>query len=149
MLTNYGVEGMTYEMVDGEPVFTEMITNNSEGLTLTQTTYIYIGQMGVVDNSREDQLYSDVTVEAKEIWGENVDNDWKIPGSCSMTAEESETYNSEFSDIQTYISEMLPKFVMGNEPIENLETFQEQIRDMGIDNCIVCWQSALDRYNDR
>ncbi len=149
MLSNYGVEGLTYEMVDGKPVYTDMITNNPDGLTLTQTTYIYIGQMGVVDNSREDQLYSDVTVEAKEIWGENVDNDWKIPGSCSMTAEESEEYSSTFSDIQTYIKEMLPKFVMGDEPIENLGTFQDTIHSMGIADCMAAWQSALDRYNER
>jgi putative aldouronate transport system substrate-binding protein len=149
MLSNYGVEGETYEMVDGEPVFTDMITNNPEGLTLTQTTYIYIGQMGVVDNAREDQLYSEMTVEAKQIWGENVDNDWKLPGSCSMTSEESEEYTSKFSDIQTVISEMLPKFVMGDEPIENLSAFQDKLRDMGIEDCIALWQSALDRYNER
>ena len=149
MLTNYGVEGLTYEMQDGKPVFTDMITNNADGLTLTQTTYIYIGQMGVVDNSREDQWYSDATVSAKDIWSENVDNAWKIPGACSMTADEANEYSSTFSDIQTYISEMLPKFIMGDEPIENLSAFQEQIQSMGIDTCIADWQSTLDRYNAR
>ena len=92
---------------------------------------------------------TDLALEAKEIWGENVDNDWKIPGSCSMTAEESEEYSSTFSDIQTYIKEMLPKFVMGDEPIENLGTFQDTIHSMGIADCMAAWQSALDRYNER
>lgn len=118
MLTNYGVEGLTYEMQDGKPVFTDMITNNPDGLTLTQTTYIYIGQMGVVDNSREDQWYSEATVSAKDIWSENVDNAWKIPGACSMTADEANEYSSTFSDIQTYISEMLAKFIMGDDPLK-------------------------------
>ncbi len=149
MLTNYGVEGLTYEMQDGKPVFTDMITNNPDGLTLTQTTYIYIGQMGVIDNSREDQWYSEATVSAKDIWSENVDNAWKLPGACSMTADEASEYSSTFSDIQTYISEMLPKFIMGDEPIENLSAFQTQIQSMGIDTCIADWQSALDRYNAR
>lgn len=105
--------------------------------------------MGVVDNSREDQWYSEATVSAKDIWSENVDNAWKIPGACSMTADEANEYSSTFSDIQTYISEMLPKFIMGDEPIENLSAFQEQIRSMGIDTCIADWQSTLDRYNAR
>lgn len=149
LLTNYGVEGQTYEMVDGKPVFTDMITNNPEGLTLTQTSYIYVGSMGVVDNSREDQWYSEATVEAKTIWGENVDNAWKIPGSCSMTTDETEIYTSTFSDIQTHIKEMLPAFVMGEEPIENLTAFQDELRAMGIEDCIAQWQTAVNRYNER
>ena len=149
MLTNYGVEGLTYNMEGGKPVFTDYITNNPEGMTLTQTTYIYVGQMGVVDNSREDQWYSEATVEAKTIWGENVDNDWKIPGACTMSTEESEDYGTKFSDISTYVKEMFPKFIMGDEPIENIGAFQEQLYAMGIEDCMADWQGALDRYNQR
>ena len=30
MLTNYGIEGVSYELVNGEPVYTELLTNNPE-----------------------------------------------------------------------------------------------------------------------
>ncbi len=149
LLTNYGVEGLTYEMKDGAPVFTDMIINNADGLTLTQTTYIYLGSMGVVDNSRQNQWYSDSYTEAAEVWGKNVDNAWKIPGACSMTADEAADYSAVFGDIQTYIAEMLPRFVNGDEPIEQVDEFQNQLRDMGIEDCIELWQAAVDRYNAR
>lgn len=149
LLTNYGVEGETYNMVDGKPVFTDMITNNPEGLTLTQTTYIYLGSMGVVDTDRENQWYSESFAQAAEVWSEGVDNAWKIPGSTSMTADEASAYSSKFSDIQTYISEKLPAFVNGTEPIENVDAFQDTLRDMGIEDCIALWQDAVDRYNAR
>lgn len=146
LLTNYGIEGETYNMVDGKPVFTDVITNNAEGLTLTQTTYIYLGNLGVVDTSRENQWYSESYAQAAEIWGEGVDNAWKIPGSTSMTADEASEYSSNFSDIQTYISEKLPAFVNGTEPIENVDAFQDTLREMGIEDCIALWQDAVDRY---
>lgn len=150
MLANYGVEGMTYEMVDGKPVYTDMITNNADGLTLTQTTYIYLSSAcGVIDNSRENQWYSESFAEAAEIWGEGVDNAYKIPGSTKMNAEESAAYSSTFNDIQTYITEMVAKLINGSEPIENVDAFQQTLVDMGIEDCIDLWQSAVDRYYAR
>ena len=34
MLYNFGIEGVSYEMVDGYPKYTELITNNPDNLTM-------------------------------------------------------------------------------------------------------------------
>ena len=66
-----------------------------------------------------------------------------------MTADEAADYSAVFGDIQTYIAEMLPRFVNGDEPIEQVDEFQNQLRNMGIEDCIELWQAAVDRYNAR
>ncbi|MDO5518193.1 MAG: extracellular solute-binding protein, partial [Clostridium sp.] len=43
MLANYGKEGVTYEMVDGKPVFTDFVLHNSDGLSIEKALSIYAG----------------------------------------------------------------------------------------------------------
>ena len=43
MLANFGVEGVTYEMVDGKPQFTEYVLNNPDGLSIQTALSFYAG----------------------------------------------------------------------------------------------------------
>ena len=40
MLANYGKEGVTYEMVDGNPVFTDFVLHNPDGLPLKSALHL-------------------------------------------------------------------------------------------------------------
>ena len=42
MLVNFGIEGLTYNMVDGYPKYTDMIYNNPDGLTISQAMAYYM-----------------------------------------------------------------------------------------------------------
>ena len=50
---NFGVEGLTYEMVDGEPVYTDLIMNNPDGLNISDALNRYTQastpHVGVID----------------------------------------------------------------------------------------------------
>ena len=63
--------------------------------------------------------------------------------------EEAETRSSYQADVDTYVKESLLKFVMGKEPLDNFETFQQNLKDMHIEDLIAVEQAALDRYNAR
>ncbi len=52
-------------------------------------------------------------------------------------------------DINTYVDEMKAKFVLGTEPLSNLDKFQATIRSMGINVALAIRQAALDRYYKR
>ncbi|MNW19499.1 hypothetical protein D3C71_2195180 [compost metagenome] len=53
------------------------------------------------------------------------------------------------TDIQTYQDEMLLKFIMGVEPIDNFDSYVKKIKSMGIDDAIKIQQGALERFNKR
>lgn len=45
-----------------------------------------------------------------------------------------------------YAEEMLVKYIIGEEPIEQLSEFRDTVRSMGIDTCLEIKQDAYDRY---
>lgn len=67
----------------------------------------------------------------------------------SMTAEESAVFSSRFSDISTYLQQIVPQFIIGTEPLENWDVYVENIEAMGLAECLSVEQAALDRYNAR
>lgn len=71
-----------------------------------------------------------------------------LPDAITMTAEEGEEYQYYYGNISTYATEMLMKFIMGMEPLndETWSTYIARIDEMGIQNCIDMKQAAYDRY---
>ncbi|MNP85028.1 hypothetical protein D3C76_1845870 [compost metagenome] len=53
------------------------------------------------------------------------------------------------SEVDTYMKEMLLKFVMGNEPLENFDTYRDTLQKMNIEKAIEIYQVAYDRYQQR
>lgn len=140
LLCNYGIEGETYEMVDGEP---EYIIEDLQ-------TSIHARHEGpfIRDYARTMFTYKDNAIAAMdEVWAG--DNSGMMPKTLSMTAEEGTEFNTVMSDIKTYVQEMVPKFVMGVESLDNFDAFVEKLYEMGIQEMIDIKQASLDRYYER
>ena len=54
--------------------------------------------------------------------------------------------NSIYTEIQTYKDEMINKFIMGKEPLDNFDNFVETLNSMGIEEVLAVEQAAYDRY---
>lgn len=63
-----------------------------------------------------------------------------------MSAGMQRWYNRIFSDIDTYMDETVSKFVVGNLSLDQFDSFVQQLKDMGIEDCIAIEQAAYDRY---
>lgn len=152
MLFNFGVEGKSYTMKDGYPTYTEDVTNNPDGLPMAQalSKYMPVSWSGpFVQDKRYIEQYVSLP-EQKEAMKNWLDADHsKILPPITPTSEESSTYASIMTDIDTYKSEMVNKFIMGAEPMENYDKFVETIKSMGIEEAIKIRQAGLDRYNKR
>ena len=55
-LFNFGIEGVSYEWKDGYPTYTELITDNPDGLTMTESMNMYM-QSGYSGMFVQDQRY--------------------------------------------------------------------------------------------
>ena len=51
--------------------------------------------------------------------------------------------------IVNYADEMMKKFILGKEPIENFDLYISELQRLGIDRLMELKQAALDRYNRR
>lgn len=152
MLFNFGIEGESYVMVDGYPKYTEIITNNPNGLSMGQAIAMYArsshGGSFIQDRRYMEQyMQFPEQVEAIKTWS-NHKALLKMP-PITPTPEESQRYASIMSEINTYVSEMFLKFVMGQESLDKFDAFVEQIEKMNIKEAIEIRQAALDRYYKR
>lgn len=149
---SFGVEGEGYELNEnGDPVYTDLVVANPDGMTLfsTQLVYTSFNTPYLQDPRVFDSLYtSEAQVEAREIWNANRDDAWCYHGD--LTTEEGESYSAQFNDIDTYASEMIVKFIVGDEDISTQwDTYVANIKAMGIDNCLALKQDAYERYQNR
>lgn len=155
MINYYGIEGKTWEMgEDGyahiieEPWITNVIdgvTYEDLGSVWADSAAVYGGFIWIIricDQNTPEQLAPIAT------WSASADTDWHMP-TVTMTTEEGEIYRGLYGDIETYVFENFAKFVVGERPLDEWNDYVATIESMGIQDCIDCYQAALDRYNAR
>ena len=86
--------------------------------------------------------------EALVLWKEQGTEN-SISNFVQFTTEESSVIQSYETDIETYVEEMFLKFVMGQEPLENFETYRVNLKSMHIEDLIAVHQAAVDRLEAR
>lgn len=151
MLENFGIEGVTYNMVDGYPQYSELLTANPD-FTLPQMLAQYARSCyngPIVQDPRylEQYLAYDEQKSAIPVWTPH-DSSKRMP-LVTPTPEESSEFASIMNEIETYVKEMEMRFIMGQESLDNYEAFQEQLKKMNIDRALEIQQMALERYNQR
>lgn len=151
MLYNYGVEGDTYVMEGDTPVYTEKVMNNELGVdaTLFCRTFSLAGcSFGYTVQERIYLLYEDYQTEAQLYWTENSDGSMAVP-TLSLTTEESDVLATYGTDITTYASEKLPKFIMGEISMDEWDAYVADLENMNIGEITAVYQAAYDRYLKR
>ena len=145
----WGIEGESYEVVNGEKVYTEKVKNNPDGLSFTNALSFYAG--GVTESAGyhprwyfERTLAYDTQVLANELWRLETSDNRKLP-TTTKTDEEAEEYNMLITDINTYVSEFRTNVILGNTSLDKFEDFQKSLKEMGIERCIELQQAAYDR----
>jgi len=148
ILTNYGVEGETFDYDEsGTPVLRDIILNNPEmGSSLAQEYYLMHNAASVFLLDREENVVNAEGLAYTELW--NVRGEWNCVATMTYTPEEGEVISAKASDINTATDEFVAKCIMGqielNESTWN--EFQDQLTAMGIDEVIEIMQAAYDRF---
>ena len=151
MLSSYGVEGETfYYNEDGQPLYTDVVLNNDLGSARAMRN-IYTGmslafRVFRVVTAGYDNGYD---ILDRGTWASNRDNAWDISNFISRTTEEGEEYNAVMSEVETYVEENIPKFIIGDRDLSEWDTYVQDIKDMGIDVAIEIETACVERYNER
>lgn len=145
-LFNYGVEGISYEEKDGKPQFTEIMTNNPDGIAPIYMCYVHKWHQGAYNRDYMampgmDEKY----IKEMECWETNTDGAYVMP-PITMTSDEGTKFANIMSDVNTYVDEMTNKFILGIEPMDKYDKFVEQINGMDLESAVKVQQAALDRF---
>lgn len=151
LASNYGQEGVTYNLdQDGTPVFTDLILHNEDPeMAYGNVTRLYITDEVIptlYDQTRELAAYSQAEQEAIDTWTNSKEAVYTMP-SVTLSTEANEEFAAKLVDIETYASECIVKFIIGDMPLSQWDDFTATIRELGIERCIEIYQEALDAQN--
>lgn len=151
LLKNFGIEGQSYEIVDGSPKTTDLIEHNPDGLSRQQALAVWSrGSTPAPGPVIKLPDANPRVAETVDIWNRYSVNaaDVLIP-PITQTPEEADELSTLITNITAYHEEMIIKFIMGRESLDNYDSFVEQLKNYDIDRVIELKQAALDRYNAR
>jgi len=153
MLVNWGIEGDTFIFGDdGRPQFTAKMYDNPN-FPLNNVIQRYT--MPFNNGGHNSLWYRELTpgthpdvMGALDIWGTNVDFAYMLP-LITLNPDEGMEFAQIMTDINSHRDEMVARFIIGAEPLENFDAFINTIRNMNIDRAIEIQQAALDRFYAR
>ena len=156
LLKNFGLEGDTYTLENGLPKYTDKILHNPEGLSASEAMAKYFRANTPApgfnqSNNYLDQYYQlEEQKEAIQIWNRDMDYVKKtMMPPVTKTLEESEELSNILTELRTYSEEIILKFVKGEEPMENWDTFLQNLRGLQAERAVELQQNAVDRYLGR
>ena len=153
MFFNFGTEGVSYEMVDGYPTYTDLIKNNPDGLSMAQamTKYTMNGDSNnFVQDVRYLEQYAGLPVqqEAWKTWCNTKAEDYVLP-TLFIDSEHQTEFATKMTAINSYVDEMYVKFIAGTEPIENFDKYVKNLKELGVMQVLEMKQNAYDEYMKR
>ncbi len=152
MFYNFGIENVSYQMIDGYPKYTSLITDNPDGLAMQYAMSRYMASAyggPFVQDKRyfEQYLKYPEQKEAVERWKEQ-DASSRIP-PVAFTEPESELLATTGKRITQFVKENNIRFITGQQSLELFDEYLSELQKMGIEEVIEAYQNALNRYNDR
>lgn len=154
ILYNYGTEGESFEIKDGEYIYNDNIYNNPDGMTVSQAMGYYfkssVGGPFVQQRGYIDQYYfrpqQQKTLDA---WiSEYDDVQPNVLPPIAMTEEESTEYASIMNEVKKYVSVSRTGFINGTVSLDKYDEFKQELKNLKIDRAIEIQQAAYDRYKN-
>ena len=152
LVYNWGEEGVSFEYDEnGQPQWTDLVVNNPDGLNFMFASYLYatgVGSVyfpGVYDMEKGFYSDNDDQLEAVDTLASLTDGANNLPAYVSLNNAEQDRYNSIATDLDTYAKGMILKFILGDEPMSNYQSFLDTCMDMGLQQMTEIYQGAYDR----
>lgn len=146
-IANWGVEGYSYEMIDGMPVAIEEYTIKSKDRQIKK-----VGTRDMPKNQADELIYNyniydyhQNILKARDLYEANdfIRTEWV--SSISFTDAEQSEMQATIAELDTYRGEMLDKFIMGIESMDKWDSFVEELKAMGVEDTLEIYQNGLDR----
>jgi putative aldouronate transport system substrate-binding protein len=150
---NFGTPGVSYNLENGYPKYTDLIMNNPEKLAPAQAMSLYFrGSYGgtFIQDKRyiEQYLTLKQQKDALAVW-KHTDNDKYGLPPVSPTPQEATEMAKIMNDVNTLVDEASLKIILGSEPLDYFDKYVEKLKTLRIDRAVEIQNAALDRYKKR
>ena len=145
LVGNFGVEGVSFEYVDGRPQWTALIADDPRGDGAAQWEFGANGPWPriLMPQIIENRFFGfPQSVRAHEAALRYQVDSFPV---IIATADENRQITSLLSDINTYRMEMITRFIIGTEPLSNFDNFVDTINGMGLAELLEIKQVQYDR----
>ena len=146
LLYNFGIEDVSYEMVNGYPKYLPVITNNSDGLSMQHAMSKYMASAyggPFIQDKREYEQYLRFPEQkqAVELWSKEA-GDHKLPQQIITSVE----LESREQQIFHYCNSTIVKFITGELSLSDYSTFTENLKKLGVEDIIKDKQDHLENF---
>ncbi len=148
-LTNWGIEGETYEVVNGEKRLTDKVINSGKNpleIMKSETGAMYL--IGTLRDAKvEDVMIKDQ--DTKDMIKEYMANGYvpELMPRLKYNDEERKKIYKLQADIKTYVNEMVQKWILGSGDIDtDFAKFERRLKDLGIEEALEINNAAYRRY---
>jgi len=150
-LVRMGIEGESYDVIDGKNVIKDEILNSPDGLDVALSKWaVYSG--GLIPQMIVDEVDGSAAQlpEIKAIT--EMMRPFLLPYDVfprpKYTEEESRRLGAIATDLQTYMDESVTKFITGELSLDKFDDFVQQLQKMNMDEYIAIHQAAFDRWKN-
>jgi len=146
IMSNFGVEGLTYEMVDGKPQFMESVLSNN--VPVNNQLYEVGAQIPRgywQDYAYEEQWTNQMALDGIAMYDAG---DYLLPSflGVSLNSEEKAVYDRYWPSIFTYMTEMQQTWVLGSQDINaTWDAYKARLASLGYDKVEAVMQAAYAR----
>ena len=157
ILYNYGIEGKSFNFIDGKPTLTDEMLNNPDGLSIEQmitincihhncSSCLYDWERTLGENTSEYEKFG-----ASEVWDEHITPEsFQYMPSLSIKEDVQTEYAAKLNDINTMAEEYSVKFISGEMDIDTqYDSFIAEMERMGIQQVLEWAQEAYESYLNR
>ncbi len=150
-LLTWGIEGESYEVVDGRKQLTELALSVDEEKGWLKLYHYAIGHASFPKYDGETVVlasYPEEQLIAERTWAE-ASTALIYPPYITMSVEDKAFCDSIMDDVTTYITEMELKFITGEESLDNFDLFVNQLDKMGVTKALDIYRKAYESHMAR
>jgi putative aldouronate transport system substrate-binding protein len=150
-LTNFGIEGQHYTLRNGKPAINDFYLRNPDGRSPSDVQR-YIGCRPSIpfymSRDFEEQIKALDPFSAASIPIVRAASRPPSFPSVMASPQEVNALRAVQSDFDTFVTEQISKFIMGERPIEEYDRFMSELDGMGLQEILKVKQAQYDRYKN-
>ncbi len=154
----FGIENETFVIENNNFKYTDKIEANADGLDKSQAINMYIrndnnipvlnANAGLRANVIETFTLPEMQ-EAVNTWRNNEGDKTRLPTTLAPAVEHASEYGRILTDLNKYSAEMMLKFIVGDTPFSEYDTYLEELEKRGLSRLLEILQEAYDNYKNR
>jgi putative aldouronate transport system substrate-binding protein len=147
-LMMYGIEGETYIKENGECKYTDLVLNNPNQLSAMEVLRDY-GAWPHTPYIQTYEAYKAMYANTPElIEASNKIRPFLVSPFPDIigTDDENSTVATIMADMQTYMDEMIVKFIIGQESLDKFDDYVNRIKELKIDDVLKIKQTQYERF---